>query len=85
MEDITIANEMIRAARVDRDRARVNSDRDYERQIAELNGKENGLRARLEELDRMKLEAALANGNTDAAGDDLLKINAGGKSWLPSV
>jgi hypothetical protein len=38
----------------------------------------------LDELNRKEREISQANGNLDAADDDLVEINAGGRVMLPS-
>ncbi|KAL7531523.1 LOW QUALITY PROTEIN: hypothetical protein ACHAXR_004090, partial [Thalassiosira sp. AJA248-18] len=72
MEKLSIANKRLKTARDDQ-------GREYDAQIKKLDDKENLLTARLSELEKKKLETALANGNEDAADDDLVQVNAGGK------
>jgi hypothetical protein len=59
--------------------ARDSFDRDYNERIAVLNQKEDRLKQRLYELNRKKHETSQATGTLDAADDDLLEVNAGGK------
>ncbi|KAL3777416.1 hypothetical protein ACHAW5_010218 [Stephanodiscus triporus] len=59
--------------------ARENHERDYNELILALNRRESRLNERLSELNRKKAETAEANGNPDAADDDLVEVNAGGK------
>ena len=59
--------------------ARDSHERDYDAQINKLNNEEEQLTARLNELNKKKLETAKANGDVDAADGDLIEINAGGK------
>mmetsp|Transcript_34276 Transcript_34276/g.60254 ORF Transcript_34276/g.60254 Transcript_34276/m.60254 type:complete len:599 (-) Transcript_34276:206-2002(-) len=72
MEQLSIANQNIKTAHDDH-------ERDYKKQIDKLNCKEEELLKRLSDLDKKKLETAEANGNVDAADDDIVEINAGGK------
>ena len=59
--------------------ARDSFDRDYNERIAVLNQREDQLNQRLYELNRKKHETSQATGTLDAADDDLLEVNAGGK------
>jgi hypothetical protein len=52
--------------------------------ILALNQREIGLKERLDQLNRKKHEISQLHGNLDATDDDLVEVNAGGKSWLPS-
>mmetsp|Transcript_2675 Transcript_2675/g.4134 ORF Transcript_2675/g.4134 Transcript_2675/m.4134 type:complete len:599 (+) Transcript_2675:98-1894(+) len=72
MEQLSIANQNIKTAHDDH-------ERDYKKQIGKLNCKEEELLKRLSDLDKKKLETAEANGRVDAADDDIVEINAGGK------
>mmetsp|Transcript_43239 Transcript_43239/g.90853 ORF Transcript_43239/g.90853 Transcript_43239/m.90853 type:complete len:233 (-) Transcript_43239:515-1213(-) len=54
-------------------------EREYDAQLKELNRKETLLVKRLDELNKKKVETAQANGNEDAAGEDLVEVDAGGK------
>ncbi|KAL7532125.1 hypothetical protein ACHAXR_004448, partial [Thalassiosira sp. AJA248-18] len=72
MEKLSIANKHLKTANDDR-------EREYDAQIKKLDDEETLLTARLSELDKKKLEIAQANGNEDAADDDLVEVNAGGK------
>jgi hypothetical protein len=65
-----------------RKRLRVAHDsfiRDYEECIAELNLRQERLNKQSDELERKKGESAQENGNADAADDDIVEVNAGGK------
>jgi len=72
MEQLNISNKRLKTAHGDR-------ERDYKAQIEKLDSKEEELLKRLSDLDKKKLETAEANGNVDAADDDIVEINAGGK------
>ena len=72
MDELNIANTRLKLARFNHEKA-------YEETISDLDGSESSLAARLAELDQKKQAAAEANGNPDAADDDLVEINAGGK------
>jgi hypothetical protein len=52
---------------------------DLDNVIAALDNRDTLLNERLQELDHKKHEIAQAHGNLDAADDDLIEINAGGK------
>ena len=52
---------------------------DLDNVIAALDNRDTLLNERLLELDHKKHEIAQAHGNLDAADDDLIEINAGGK------
>ncbi len=56
-----------------------NQERDYNETISALGERESRLTGRLNELNRKKIEIAQANGNLDAADDDIVEINAGGR------
>jgi hypothetical protein len=56
-----------------------NIKRDLNEIISALNKGESELKTRLNELNIKKHESAEANGNLDAADDDLVEVNAGGK------
>jgi hypothetical protein len=65
-----------------RKRLRVAHDsfiRDYGGYIAELNLRQERLNEQSDELERKKGESAQENGNADAADDDIVEVNAGGK------
>ncbi|KAL7546509.1 hypothetical protein ACHAWF_009842, partial [Thalassiosira exigua] len=72
MEKLGDANKRLKAARDDHEQY-------YASHISKLDAKEDRLKKLLDELDKKKLETAQANGNEDAAPDDLVEINAGGK------
>ena len=72
MDELNIATTRLKLARFNHEKA-------YEETISDLDGRESNLAARLTELDQKKQSAAEANGNPDAADDDLVEINAGGK------
>ncbi|KAL7534645.1 hypothetical protein ACHAXR_006007 [Thalassiosira sp. AJA248-18] len=72
MEKLSIANKRLKTARDDH-------YREYDAQIKRLDDKQNLLTARLNKLEKKKLEIAEANGNEDAADDDLVEVKAGGK------
>ena len=59
--------------------ARADHEREYAFEIAEIKDIESKLTERLDELNQKKDDVAKSNGNTDAKGDDLIEINAGGK------
>ena len=69
----------LNVARRSLERARDNHERDLNKIISALNQGESGLEKRLNELNIKKHEIAEANGNLDAADDDLVEVNAGGK------
>jgi hypothetical protein len=52
---------------------------DMENEISTLDNRDTLLKERLLELDHKKHEIAQTHGNLDAADDDLVEINAGGK------
>ena len=52
-------------------------DRELVAQITKFDNKENSLEERLNKIDNKKLD--LTRANLDAADDDLMEINAGGK------
>ena len=56
-----------------------NQERDYNETISELGERESRLEERYDELKRKEREIIQANGNLDAADDDLVEINAGGR------
>jgi len=72
MEQISNASKKLKTAHD-------NIERDYKAQIDKFSSKEEDLLTRLSDLDKRKLENAEANGNVDAADDDVVEINAGGK------
>ena len=72
MEEISIANQRLKAACA-------NNDRDRRAQINKLDNQEKELMERLEKLNEEKHEIAKANGNIDVADDNIVEINAGGK------
>ncbi len=57
-----------------------NHDRDYNETISALSQRESRLNERLYKLNCKKLEVAEANGNLNAAYDDLVEVSAGGKN-----
>ena len=61
-----------------------NQERDYNETISELGERESRLEERYDELKRKEREIIQANGNLDAADDDLVEINAGGRVIVPS-
>jgi hypothetical protein len=61
-----------------------NQEQDYNETISALGERESCLTERLDELNRKEREISQANGNLDAADDDLVEINAGGRVMLPS-
>ena len=56
-----------------------NHVQDLDKEIMELNQRELGLKERLHQLNQKKHEISQANVNIDAADDDLVEVNAGGK------
>jgi len=56
-----------------------NIERDYNKLTFSLGQRESRLQERLDELNRNKNDIAQANGNPDAADDDRVTVNAGGK------
>ncbi|KAL7531319.1 hypothetical protein ACHAWF_003770, partial [Thalassiosira exigua] len=72
MEGVSAANKRFKAARD-------GYERDLNLVVAELDRRENELAERLAGLGEKKREVARANGYENAAGDDLVEINAGGK------
>ena len=73
MEELTIVNARLKTARD-------SHEQDYKAQITKFDNKLNSLNERLNELNKNKLETTEANRNVDAADDDLVEINAGGKN-----
>ncbi|KAL3770127.1 hypothetical protein ACHAW5_009668 [Stephanodiscus triporus] len=71
MDEISIANKRLKVARE-------KHDRDYEESIRAQDQWESQLTECLHELNRKKHDTAKANGNLDAANNDLLEVNAGG-------
>lgn len=72
MEQVGISNKRLKTAHDD-------IERDYKAQIDKLDCKERELLERFNALDKEKRETAESNGNVDAAEDDIVEINAGGK------
>ncbi|KAL7543591.1 hypothetical protein ACHAXR_012885 [Thalassiosira sp. AJA248-18] len=72
MEELGIASDRLTKVHDDQERA-------YDAVIAKLDNNESALKQRLNELNKTKLETARANGNANAADDDLVEVNAGGK------
>ncbi len=71
-EDLTIANDQLKAAREE-------FDRDYNNLVETLRRDEKALDNRLEKLTKKMEDAAKVYGNMNASGNDFLEINAGGK------
>ena len=72
MEEVTTANRLLKST-LD------NHEHDLLTQIAELDSRERTLTERLEKLNKIKADTAQNHGNENAADDDLIEINAGGK------
>ena len=72
MDELIIVNKRLKTVRN-------NNEQDYEVKISVLDQQESLLNERLLALNRKKHEIARANGNLDAADDDLIEVNAGGK------
>jgi len=72
MDELSTANECLK-------QARDNHEQDYNEMILALNQRELGLIERLHQLNQKKHEISQLNGNLDAADDDFVKVNAGGK------
>ena len=77
MEKITAANEGLK-------KARELHESEYEAEMKKLDAKEKHLFDRLKQLDENKTKVAEANGDVDATDDDLVEINAGGKTLAVS-
>ena len=72
MNELTVPNKRLKVARN-------NHMDDLDKEISVLDEAENGLKERLHQLNQKKHEISQANGNLDAADDDLVEVNAGGK------
>jgi len=72
MNQLTVVNKRLKVARN-------NHMDDLDKEISALDEAENGLKERLHQLNHKEHEIAQANGNLDAADDDLVEVNAGGK------
>jgi hypothetical protein len=72
--------EMLAEANAGLDAARENHERDYMVEVGKLNEKEKELVDRIDELNKAKLKVAENNGDVDVSGEDLVEINAGGKT-----
>ena len=72
MNELTVARKSLKVARD-------NHVDDLDKEISALDEAENGLKERLHQLNQKKHEICQANGNIDAADDDLVEVNAGGK------
>ena len=72
MEELKVARKRLKTAHD-------KHDRDYNVIISALSQMESRLDERLHELNRKKHDIAEAYGKLDAAHDDLVEINAGGK------
>eukprot|EP00571_Detonula_confervacea_P005870 CAMPEP_0172329914 /NCGR_PEP_ID=MMETSP1058-20130122/61129_1 /TAXON_ID=83371 /ORGANISM="Detonula confervacea, Strain CCMP 353" /LENGTH=594 /DNA_ID=CAMNT_0013047107 /DNA_START=223 /DNA_END=2007 /DNA_ORIENTATION=+ len=73
MEELSTANKHLRTI-LD------NHERNIAEEISNLDTKENTITERRNNLNKKKLETAQANGDVDATGDDLIEVNAGGKT-----
>jgi hypothetical protein len=72
MDELSAPNKRLKSARD-------SHVQDLDNEISALDKRETLLNERLLELDHKKHEIAQAHGNLDAADDDLIEINAGGK------
>ena len=72
MDVLDVANKRLKVTRE-------SFGQDYEAQIVKLADKETNLKQRLNDLEKKKIEVSKTSGNADAAEDDLIEINAGGK------
>ena len=72
MEEVSTANRLLKSTLDSHESDLVN-------QIAELDSWERILTERLDKLNKTKYETAHAYGNENAADDDLVEINAGGR------
>ncbi len=72
MNELSVARKRLKVARD-------NHVDDLDKEISALAEAENGLKERLHQLNQKKHEISQANGNIDAAVDDLVEVNAGGK------
>ena len=72
MDEINASNKRIKTARE-------SHVQDLDDLISALDKRETLLNERVQALDHKKHDIAQANGNLDAADDDLIDINAGGK------
>jgi hypothetical protein len=72
MDELSASNKRLKSARD-------SILQDMDNAIASLDNRDTLLNERVQELNRKKHEIAQAHGNLDAADDDLIEINAGGK------
>ena len=73
MDELTVARKRLKVAQD-------NLLEDLDKEISALDEAENGLKERLHQLNQKKHEISQLNGNIDAADDDLVEVNAGGKN-----
>ena len=72
MDELSAARKLLKASHD-------NIERDYDKLTFSLGQRESRLQERLDVLNRNKNDIAQANGNPDAADDDRVEVNAGGK------
>ena len=72
MDELSAARKLLKASHD-------NIERYYDKLTFSLGQRESRLQERLDELNRNKNDIAQANGNPDAADDDRVEVNAGGK------